>query len=146
LIEEMIENPKTAAGKTAAVSMTVSESDTARAAGSGSLDVFATPAMIALMERAACAALSGALEEGQTSVGTQIDISHTAASRVGAAITATATITGVDGRKIEFAVAASDDRGEIGSGRHTRVIVDETKFMAKASGTVATAPESRSRR
>jgi predicted thioesterase len=130
----MIGDAETAVGKTADASMTVSESDTACAVGSGSLDVFATPMMIALMERAACIVLSDVLEEGQTSVGTQIDVSHTAASRVGAEITATATITGVDGRKVDFVVTASDGAGEIGSGRHTRVIVDGAKFMAKVRG------------
>jgi predicted thioesterase len=130
----MLEDAKIAVGKTATVAMIVNENATARAVGSGSLDVFATPMMVALMERAACAALSGALEEGQTSVGTRIDVSHTAASPIGAEITATATVTGVDGRKIDFAVTASDGVKEIGSGRHTRVIVDEAKFMAKVSG------------
>ena len=121
-------------GKTAAVSATVDESDTACAVGSGSLDVFATPMMIALMERAACEILSGALEAGQTSVGTQINVSHTAASPAGSKITAAATVTSVGGRKVEFAVTASDGTGEIGNGTHTRVIVDEAKFLAKLSG------------
>jgi predicted thioesterase len=128
----MNKDVKIAPGKTADASMTVNENATARAVGSGSLGVFATPMMIALMERAACAALSDALEKGQTSVGTRIDVSHTAASPVGAEIAATATITGVNGRKIEFAVTANDGVREIGSGTHTRVIVDEAKFMAKA--------------
>jgi predicted thioesterase len=113
--------------------MTVNENNTARAVGSGSLDVFATPMMIALMERAACVILSDMLEEGQTSVGTQIIVSHTAASPIGAAITATATIASVDGRKIEFVVTVRDGVGEIGEGTHTRVIVDEAKFMVKVS-------------
>ena len=121
-------------GKAATVSTTVSENNTAHAVGSGSLKVFATPMMIALMERAACEALSDVLEDGQTSVGTHISVSHTAASPLGAAITATARITGVDGRKVDYAVIASDGVGEIGSGTHTRVIVDEAKFMAKTSG------------
>ena len=120
-------------GKTAAVSTTVDESNTARAVGSGSLNVFATPMMIALMERAACEVLSDVLETGQTSVGTQIEVSHTAASPPGSTITAAATIVNADGRKIEFTVTASDGVGEIGNGTHTRVIVDETKFMAKAN-------------
>jgi predicted thioesterase len=130
----MVEDTKIAVAKTGTANMTVDENVTARAIGSGSLDVLATPMMIALMERAACAGLSDALEEGQTSVGTQINVSHTAASPIGAKITATATITGVSGRKIEFAVTASDGVKEIGIGTHTRVVVDEAKFMAKASG------------
>jgi predicted thioesterase len=130
----MAEDAKIAIGKTADVSVTVNENMTARAVGSGSLNVFATPMLVALMERAACAVLSDALEKGQTSVGTQISVSHTAASPIGAEITATAAITDVSGRKIEFAVTASDGLKEIGSGTHTRVIVDEAKFMAKVSG------------
>jgi predicted thioesterase len=129
----MIEGAKIAIGKTAVTAITVNESNTARAVGSGSVDVFATPMMIALMERAACEVLSGALEEDRTSVGTQIIVSHTAASLIGATITATATIASIDGRKIEFVVTARDDVGEIGEGTHTRVIVDKAKFLAKVS-------------
>jgi len=120
-------------GKTASVTTTVTENNTARAARSGSLDVFATPMMIALMEQAACECLANALTEGQTSVGTQANIVHTAASPVGAKITATAAVTGVDGRKIDFDVSASDGAGEIGKGTHSRFIVDAEKFMAKAN-------------
>ena len=121
------------AGKIASVKTTVNESNTARAVGSGSLYVFATPMMIALMENAACEALSGALEAGQTSVGTQINVSHNAATPLGSIVTAVATITGVSGRKVEFAVTASDGSGEIGNGTHVRFIVDEAKFMAKVN-------------
>ena len=120
-------------GKTAAVSVTVDERNTARGVGSGSLDVFATPMMVALMECAACEALSGTLEPGQTSVGTEINISHSAASPLGAVVTATATVTGVNGRKIEFEVNARDEAREIGNGTHARAVVDEVKFMAKLS-------------
>jgi predicted thioesterase len=118
-------------GKTATTTATVTGQNTAKAVGSGSLDVFATPMMVALMERAACECLADALEPGQTSVGTRVDIEHTAASPIGAEITATATVADIDGRKIEFEVAANDSNGEIGRGKHTRVIVDEERFMAK---------------
>ena len=120
-------------GKTASVTTTVTENNTARAARSGSLDVFATPMMIALMEQAACECLVGALAEGQTSVGTRIDVAHNAASPVGAKITATAVVTGVDGRKIDFDVTASDGAGEIGKGTHSRFIIDAEKFITKAN-------------
>jgi predicted thioesterase len=120
------------AGKTAIMTATVNESNTARAVGSGSTDVFATPMMVALMECAACQALSDVLEVGQTSVGAEIRVSHTAASPLGSLVTATATVTSISGRKIEFAVTASDGVSEIGKGTHIRVIVDEAKFMAKA--------------
>ena len=119
-------------GKTVSVTTVVTEDSTARAVGSGCLGVFATPMMLALMEQAACACLACTLAEGQTSVGTQANIAHTAASPIGAKITATAAITGVEGRRIDFAVSASDDAGEIGQGTHTRVIVDAEKIMLKA--------------
>jgi predicted thioesterase len=120
-------------GKAAAVSAAVSESNTAKAVGSGSLDVFATPMMIALMERAACKCLEDCLKPEQTSVGTLIEVSHTAASPIGAEITATATIEYVFGRRIEFAVTASDGAGEIGRGKHHRVIVDAKLFESKVN-------------
>lgn len=119
-------------GKTAKASTTVTYVNTAKAIGSGSLDVFATPMMIALMESAACECLADVLEPGQTSVGTKVDIAHNAASPVGANITATATIESVSGNKITFAVTASDSAGEIGSGKHTRVIVDAERFVSRA--------------
>jgi predicted thioesterase len=123
-------------GKTATAKDTVSDSNTAKAAGSGSLDVYATPMMIALMERAACECLADGLEPEDTSVGTEINVSHTAASPIGAEISATATIRQVFGRKIEFAVSASDDAGEIGNGKHTRVIVDAKRFIERRAGGV----------
>jgi RimJ/RimL family protein N-acetyltransferase/predicted thioesterase len=119
-------------GKTASVSTIVAESNTAKTIGSGALSVFATPMMIALMEKAACECLADTLTDGQTTVGTQIEIEHTAASPLGAKITATATIDFVSGRKIEFTVTANDSAGEIGKGKHTRFIVGEERFMAKA--------------
>jgi len=120
-------------GKSATASVTVNADNTARAIGSGSLEVFATPMLAALMERAACECLADCLELGQTSVGTEINITHTAASPIGAAITATATIEAIFGRQIEFGVTASDGAGEIGSGKHTRAIVDTERFIKKAS-------------
>ena len=118
-------------GLNESVNTTVVEQNTARAVGSGSLDVFATPMMVALMERAACEALSGAVGEGQTSVGTSIDVKHTAASPIGSNITATATVVSVRGRTIGFEVTARDEKGEIGRGKHTRVIVEVEQFIAK---------------
>ncbi|MDR0196821.1 MAG: thioesterase family protein [Oscillospiraceae bacterium] len=123
-------------GKTATISATVNQSNTAKAVGSGSLDVFATPMMIALMERAACECLADCLEPGQTSVGTGLTVSHNAASPVGAKITATATIERVFGRRIEFKITAADNSGEIGGCKHTRVIVDSERFMKKAEGRI----------
>jgi len=118
-------------GKTATVTTTVTDKNTAKAVGSGSLDVFATPMMVALMEQAACECLTDSLEPGQTSVGTQIRVDHTAASPLNAIIKATATITAVDGRKISFYVSANDNGKEIGCGTHERSIINTEKFMTK---------------
>lgn len=122
---------KFALGRTASATVIVDESNIAVSVGSGSLPVFATPSMIALMEKAACACLAGALPPGQTSVGTKIDVTHTAASPVGAVITATAKVGAVFGRRVEFTVTAHEGDKRIGGGKHTRVIVDEAEFMDK---------------
>jgi len=116
-------------GKTASVKTIVTDSQTARVIGSGSLNVFATPMMISLMEQAACKCLEDGLETGQTSVGTHISVSHTAASQIGAEVSVTATIEQVFGRKIIFEVIAIDCCREIGKGKHTRMIVDAERFM-----------------
>lgn len=120
-------------GKSATVNVVVNESNTASAMKSGTLPVFATPSLIALMEQAACECLADCLSEEQTSVGSSISIEHTAASPIGAEIKATATIDFVFGRKIEFNITARDNAGEVGKGKHTRFIVDSEKFTAKAS-------------
>ena len=132
-IQGGIAESKIRLGKSAAATTIVDEQNTAQAVGSGSLAVFATPMMIALMERAACACLADVLEPGQTSVGTQINVLHTSASPIGMEITATAKIAFVFGRKIEFEITAADAQGEIGRGKHTRMIVDVERFMTKAN-------------
>lgn len=109
----------------------VSKENTAEALGSGDLSVFATPAMIALMENAAMKAVAEALPEGSTTVGTEMNASHIKASALGAEITATAVVTEVEGRKITFNVGARDGESLIGEGTHTRFIVDRVKFMSK---------------
>lgn len=114
----------------------VTKQNTAAAVGSGSLSVFATPMMAALMEKAAVAALEGHLEEGQGSVGTHIDISHDSATPVGMPVWAEAELTAVEGRALTFAVAAFDESGPIGKGTHTRFLIQNEKFMAKAKGKV----------
>ena len=99
--------------------------------GSGDLEVFATPAMVALMENAAMTAVAPYLEAGQTTVGGHIATSHLAPSPVGATIEAEAVVTAVEGRKIEFAVEARCEGKVIGSGTHLRFVVDAAKFMNK---------------
>ena len=106
--------------------------DTALEVGSGSLRVYATPCMAALMEGAACECLEGALPEGQTSVGTALDLKHTAATPVGMAVRAEAKLTAVDGRRLTFEIEAFDEAGQIGSAVHERVLVSEERFLQKA--------------
>ncbi len=109
----------------------VNETNTAKAMGSGSLDVFATPALVAMMEEAAVNALN--LAEGQTSVGISINIQHTAATPLGMKVRADAELIEVDGRKLTFKLEAFDEREKIGTGVHQRFLVDVAKFMAKTN-------------
>lgn len=110
----------------------VNSTNTAIAAGSGSLPVFGTPYMIALMEKATCDAVCDILEDDETTVGTQINVSHSRASGTGDVITAKAVLTAADGRKLTFDVTASDDKNNmIGSGTIERFIVNSGKFMKK---------------
>ncbi|MDE5707904.1 MAG: thioesterase family protein [Alistipes sp.] len=110
---------------------TVVEANTAASMGSGDMPVFATPAMIALMENAAMLAVAGELPEGATTVGTEMNASHIKPSGLGAEITASAVVTAVEGRKITFNVGARDADGLIGEGTHVRFIVDRERFLAK---------------
>ena len=111
--------------------MRVSAEVTAEYIGSGDLAVLATPAMCALMENASMMAVAAHLEEGQTTVGTALNIEHSRATKVGEVITATAVLTEVNGRELQFNIAARDEVGVIGEGTHTRFIVNREKFMAK---------------
>ena len=113
------------------VEITVQDSDTAIVHKSGGLPVYATPAMIALMENAAFSLLKN---EEKDSVGTEMNVKHTRACLVGAKVYAQATVTGVNGNWVTFNVAAYDEKGEIGNGNHTRYIIDPVKFMAKLNG------------
>lgn len=98
---------------------------------SGDLRVLATPVMAALMEKAAAGCLAQFLDEGETSVGTALNISHTSATPVGMTFEARAVITACDGRKVDFEVFAKDEAGEIGKGVHSRFVVFSEKFQAK---------------
>jgi fluoroacetyl-CoA thioesterase len=121
-------------GRWAEASIEVTPAATAIAAGSGDLPVLATPRMIALMEEAACSVLAGALPEGATSVGTKVDVRHTAPSPLGARVTARATVVGVDGARVTFEVTAwhgpLESRVEIGRGTHVRAVVDRDSFLS----------------
>ena len=114
-------------------SVTVSAGNTAAAMGSGDLDVFATPAMVALMENAAMSAVADELPEGSTTVGAMMNTTHIKPSAVGDTVSATAVLKEVEGRKLTFEVRAQDSKGVIGEGTHVRYIVDKEKFMSKLS-------------
>lgn len=118
------------------VSEEVTEEKTARAMGSGSLPVYATPAMTCLMEKAATEAVETLVPEGWTTVGISLHVAHTAATPVGLTVRAEAEVTAVEGRKIIFTVRAYDDQGEIGVGSHERFAVAREKFLAKAAAKV----------
>jgi predicted thioesterase len=107
----------------------VDSSNTARTMGSGSLDVFATPALVAMMEEAAVNALE--LEEGQSSVGVSLEIKHTAATPIGLKVWAHAELIEVDRRRLVFKVEAFDETEIIGSGTHERFLIETEKFMAR---------------
>ena len=118
-------------GLTYTSNVEVTPKNCASAVGSGGLNVFATPSMVALMENAAMNAVAPYLPEGSTSVGAEINTTHIKPSALGAEIKATATLTSVEGRKLLFDVEASDANGVIGMGTHVRFIVDIERFMAK---------------
>lgn len=109
-----------------------SEANSAKTAGSGVLDVFATPSMVALMEQAAWQSIAPFLEEDESSVGTALQISHSSATPLGLEVWAESEVTEVEGKRVEFTVTAFDSKGEIGKGTHQRFIVKVPKFMSKA--------------
>lgn len=111
----------------------VSAAELAVNVGSGSLDVFATPAMIMLMEKAACSCLDDFLENDETTVGTALDVRHISATPLGMKVSAEALLTEINGREFTFNVTASDEAGKIGEGIHKRFLVYGEKFMAKTN-------------
>lgn len=115
----------------------VTEEKAAESMGSGELPVYATPAMIALIEKTAWMSVADELEEGQGTVGTKLDVEHVSASPLGARITCKTTLTEVDRRRLVFSVEVTDDAGLIGRGTHERFIVDNERFLTKAKGKLA---------
>ena len=109
----------------------VEREDTAMEVGSGSLLVYATPCMIALMEGAACNALEGVLVEDKTSVGIELNVSHIAATPVGMEVRAEAEIIAVEKNILTYTVTAYDEAGKIGEGTHKRAVVTAQKFLDK---------------
>ena len=110
----------------------VREENSARAMGSGTLPVFATPAMTALMEKAAWTSLAPYLSEGESTVGTKLEITHDSASPLGIKVWAESEVTEVDRKRIVLKVAAYDEKGLIGQGLHERFIITDERFLAKA--------------
>jgi len=110
----------------------VNDQNTAAAVGSGLLPVFATPQMIALMENAAVDATQASLEEGQGTVGTRLELEHSAPTPVGMTVTCESELTAVEGRKLVFKVSLHDEKGPVGGGVHERFIINNAKFAAKA--------------
>ncbi len=107
----------------------VEKEDTAAEVGSGSLLVYATPCMVALMEGAACEAIAEALGQDMTTVGIELNISHISATPVGLEVRAEAEVTAVEGKIITFQLTAYDEAGKIGEGTHKRCIVNSQKFL-----------------
>jgi len=120
-------------GLNAEIEITVKETETAAHVGSGLVAVYATPALVALMENAAVRALEGHLPPGQTSVGGQIDLRHLAATPVGMQVRARAELTEVQGRKLRFRIQAWDEVEQVGEASHVRFLVNEEAFMAKVN-------------
>jgi fluoroacetyl-CoA thioesterase len=113
--------------------ITVSEDNSAKTMGSGALDVLATPAMIALMEKTAWTSVQPQLEDGQGTVGISMNITHDAPTPLGMKVRCETELTAIDGRKLTFKVEAFDEKGCIGKGVHERFIIDSEKFQAKAN-------------
>lgn len=109
--------------------ITVTKDQTARHLGSGSIDVYATPAMVALMEQAALSTIDPLLDKDQASVGTALDIRHLAATPLGHTVRARAEVTEVDRRRVTFRMQAWDEKELIGEGTHTRFIIDVDRFL-----------------
>jgi len=116
--------------------LTVSEKELAVNVGSGSLEVFATPVMVMLMEKAACNCVAEYMENDETTVGTEMNVKHVSASPLGSDITAEAELIGINGREFTFTVKAYDNAGLIGEGTHKRFLVFGEKFTAKAKAKI----------
>lgn len=118
-------------GLAAALARTVGDDDTAVAVGSGSLPVLGTPVLLAWCEAATVAALAPVLNDGETSVGTRVQLEHQAPSPVGATLEVTASVVHVDGRLVRFSVAARQGGRLVGSGEVTRVVVGTERFLSR---------------
>lgn len=118
-------------GITGEMNEIVNQANAAATMKSGTLQVYATPAMIALMEQTAYTSVQDELEEGQGTVGTRMEVSHISATPLGMEVTAKSKLVSIDRRKLVFEVEAFDERGKIGEGIHERFIVDNKSFQEK---------------
>lgn len=113
--------------------ISVTTDKTAKVMGSGILDVFATPSMVALMEQTAAESVQGLLDEGVTSVGTKINVEHLSADPVGIEVVCESTLTEVDNRKLCFDIIVSDKHGIVGKAYHERFLIKSESFMSKTN-------------
>jgi len=120
------------AGIKGAQSVVVDESNIASTVGSGDLPVFATPAMIALIEKTASQSVQPYLDMGTSTVGTHLDIAHSSATPIGMTVVCESELVEIDRRRLVFKVRVYDSKGDVGSGTHERFIVDCEKFLSKA--------------
>lgn len=107
------------------------QAHSAKEMGSGDLEVFSTPSLVALMEEACWTSIVSGLSEGESTVGVEMTVSHLAATPIGMEVWAESVVTAVDGKRIHFTVTAFDEAGEIGKGSHQRVVISAEKFMGR---------------
>ena len=124
-------------GKKGHLEKTVTKELSAKVWGSGAVDVYATPCMIALVEETAWRSVQDELEPGQATVGTKLDVAHLAATPIGMRVWCETELVEIDRRRLVFAVTAYDEAGKIGEGTHERFIVDVDRFQAKANAKAA---------
>lgn len=115
------------------IAIKVTQDKTAKVMGSGTLDVFATPSMVALMEQTAAESVQSLLDDGVTSVGTKINVEHLAADPIGIEVTCESILTEVDGRKLCFDIVVSDKHGIVGKAYHERFLIKSESFMNKTN-------------
>lgn len=131
-------------GDSGTARVTVLEEHLATAVGSGDVRVFSTPSLLALMEAAAVDCLRGKLDDGSTSVGTEVaELRHTNATPIGMTVTATATVESVSERTVVFSIVAHDDKEPVGQAKHTRVVLNRGRFEAKVASKAAAAAAAR---
>ncbi|MEH1102611.1 thioesterase family protein [Micromonospora sp. CPCC 205561] len=125
--------PELTPGLTARVELTVADTDTAQAVGSGDVPVLGTPRVLALAEAATVAATADRIPAGSTTVGTRVELDHRAATPVGRTVVAQARLAAVDGRRLRFEVSVSDGDETVAEGRVERVLVDRRRFVERAA-------------